>query len=350
VAAVDFVEIALEESPNTEATYSSSATPNRKSTNLHYPRARAVRLSPAPTPLSRADELTGLLGEPARLADDYAPAGSLSTRAYGDLMTWLLAINGWAGVHTAGDGIITDPDGATIPAGAHKWVFTKQTGITPQTARIRTNYSRENVELDGYGYALASLNLNAAGEITGDLVGLFIKRLAADATTVPAVIASTKWPFRRGDLVVTGLGGGSPALSDFTIAIANSLERDKSFTLATPSLWPDQLLFGEEQVQVSGTIPKRLLSSTDYDAMVAGTTFALTAKWISPAVIGATAKKYGMWFEMPAAQYVGGDPAELTNSRRRGLDLNWFAAIDDVAGYDCKITLVNGISAVATYT
>lgn len=407
--AVDFLEIALEESPINEATYASALTPNRKSTNLLYPPSRTARISPSPTPMSRADELRGLQGEVARLADTYDPAGVITTRAYGDLLPYLLALSGFDGVVTAGGATTTGPLQTTatgvnilnsavvnvadttgfdaagtfimggvattytgktatsftgcgahvatvggevisenVPTNAYKWVFTKRKGITAQTARIRTNYADENVELDGYGFGVDSLSITAAAELSASLTGLYMRRLAADTATVPAVQASSVQPFRRGDLYVSALAGGG-VLADFTVNIANSLERIHTASLNPPSDWPDLLELGDDQVQVSGTIPKRILAGTDMDALIAATTFAMTAKWIGRSVIGATTKKYGLWIEMPKCQYIGGDQDELQNRRRHGFSPDWFAAVDETVGYDAKITVICGVAAIATY-
>lgn len=348
MVAVDFVELAIEESPNNEATFNSAIAPNRKSTNLLYPPSRSARISPAPTPLSRGDELRGIEGEVARLADTYEPGGVLTTRAYGDLLPHLFALAGFDYVVTAGNGVITDPDGAVIPANAWRWVFSKRQNVNARTARIRTNYKGENVEVQGYGFGVSSLAITAAAELSADLMGLYMRRLAADAVTVPVVQASSVQPFRRGDLFISALaGGGVP--SDWSLSIANPLERIRTMSLTPASDWPDLMEQGDEKVAITGTIPKRVLTGTDYDALVAATTFAMTARWIGRSNIGATAKKYGLWIEMPKVQYVGGEQDELTNRRRRGFTPDWFAAWDEATGTDAKITVVNGVAAIETY-
>jgi hypothetical protein len=409
--AVDFVELAIEESPNNEATYASAVTPNRKSTNLLYPPSRTARIAPSPQHLSRADELRGIRGEVPRLIESFEPVGVLTTRAYGDLMTYLLALAGFDYVYTAGGALVTDPNATTVtgvnalnsavinvadaspfeaagtviigggvgavtytgktatsltgcgahpatvggetvngnvPVNANKWVFTKRGGINARTARLRTNYADENVLLEGYGFGVSSLGINAGAEVSADLMGLFMRRLAADTVTVPAVQSESVQPFRRGDLYVSALAGGG-VLSDWSISIANTLERIRTASLQPPSDWPDLMELGDDQVAVTGTLPKRVLSGTDYDALMAATTFAMTAKWIGRSSIGATAKKYGCWIEMPKCQYVGGDQDELQNRRRHGFSPDWFAAWDSAAGYDAKITLVNGVNAIETF-
>lgn len=305
--AVDFVQIALEESALNEQTFDDAATPSRISTNLLYPPSRSARLAPSPAHLSRADEMRGIEGEVPRLIDGYEPAGVLTTRAYGDLMTWLFELAGFVGTPTAGGAAVAGPVKTTavgvnavnsvtvnvvstagfptsgsfvmggvattytgktattftgcgthaattggevisdlVPTGATLWTFVKRGGINAKTARIRNNYADENVLLEGYGYAVASLGLNAAGEASADLMGLFLRRLAADAVTVPAVPASSTLPFRRGDLYVSALAGGG-RISDFTVNITNPLERVNSLSLDPPSDWPDAMEHGDRK-------------------------------------------------------------------------------------------------------
>jgi hypothetical protein len=56
-----------------------------------------------------------------------------------------------------------------------------------------------------------------------------------------------------------------------------------------------------------------------------------------------------MWVQMPAAIYSGGNSDEIGNKRRFGASFDFKAEYDEGAGYDVKITLVNDVSAIATY-
>jgi hypothetical protein len=350
VAAVDFVEVALEESPNNQVTFGSAVTPNRKSTNKLYLPSRTALLSPAPDYLSRADELRGIAGSVADLIDSYTPEGSLSERAYWKDLTWLLSLAGFTGVVTAGNGVITDPDAVVIPAGGpQRWVFTKKTGITAQTAQIILNYANEAVKFQGNGFGISKLDLNAAGELSADLLGCYLQRLAVDTTTVPSLVSSAIPPLRRGDLTLTWLtGSGTP--DDFSFSIENPLEGAPGWLLSPASFFPSSLEFaGDQQVRVTGSVPKRVLDADDIDALLNASTFAAKARWKSQTNIAATGYKYSFWVEMPACQYTGGDADEITNRRRRGASFDWYAAWDEVSGYDVKFTLVNDVTAIATY-
>lgn len=347
--AVDFVEIALEESPLNEVTYAAAVTPNRISTNKLYLPARSAQLVPDPSHLSRADELRGIAGSVPDLIDVYEPAGALSERAYWKDLTWLFSLSGFAGVFTAGNGVITDPDAQTIPAGASRWVFNKRAGIPAKTAAVRINYANENEQHQGYGFGISELGLNASGELTAELLGTYLRRLAADTTTVPAIVASAIPPLRRGDLTLTWLaGGGTPG--DFELTISNPLEAAPGWLLSPASFWKSTMEHaGDEQVRVTGSIPKRVLDGDDMNALLNASTFSAKARWKSLTNIGATGYKYSLWIQMPACQYIGGEPDEIANRRRRGASFDWFAAWDEALGYDCRITLINDVSAIETY-
>jgi hypothetical protein len=401
MAAVDFVELILETVQGNENTAPTLATQK-----LYLP-ARTARLSPAPAHLSRADELRSVQGEPPRLIEAYAPGGALSERAYWKDLTWLLELAGFVGTVTPGGALVTDPNSTTatgvnalnsgtvnvgstaafpasgtfilagatavtytgktatsftgcgahpatvggeaingnVPATANKWVFSKRDAITAQTAQVRINHKDEAVLLTGNGYAVAGMSLNAAGELSADLAGLYVKRTAVDTTTVPAYASTAIPPLRQGELFLNWIaGGGRP--SDFSLAIANGLERVPDFSSAIPSPFPEALEYGDAQVAVTGSIPKRALNANDYDALLNASTFSAMARWRSPKTILATSYQYGLWVEMPACQIVGGDAEDMGNKRRIGASYDWFAAYDETAGYDVRFTLVNDVTSI----
>jgi hypothetical protein len=249
-------------------------------------------------------------------------------------------------VHTAtgaNGGSSALPDGGFPPTGTNVWVFTKRAGIAPKTAQITAVYVNEQVFMQGQGYALTALNGTADGNITGTWVGLVYARIN-DPSLSPAYDTQAIPHLRRGDMSLTWLSG-SGVTNDFTWAIANPLEAISSF--GVPSYYPDQIEQGPGRVEVTGTIPKRTLSTVDIDALLNAGTFAGVATWHSPVPIGATLYPYSMFMQMPSAQIIGGDPDPLTNARRFGGSWNWRAAWDEAAGYDVKFTLVSSLAATA---
>jgi hypothetical protein len=342
----DLAQLLIEETPRPEGAVTTA--PYRLSTNVLYLPAQEVGLQPGAQFDTRADEIRGLEGEPPGLVDAFEVEGALNTRAYGNIMPYLLSIAGWQGVVTAGDGIIVDPDAATIPATAYRWVFNKRLGNTAKTAQLTIAYADELQWIRGQGVGISTWTLNAAGMFTSSLMGMVYARLGSDPNLTPTYDSLAIPHFRRGDLTLTWLGGGASP-TDFSVTMPNPLLRFSSMGLATPSFFPDLMEHGDERIVPTGSIPKRALSSTDLDALLAGTTFLAKARWKSTKSILATSYKYSMWLEMPSCQYTGGDMPTLRNVRRFAPEFAWKAAIDEAAGYDARITIVNSVAAIETY-
>lgn len=405
--AVDFALLQLEESPVYEGA-NTAATPYRIATEKLWLPVQSAQLTPNPAHKDRSDELRSIAGAVPKIIDSFAPGGAIAENGYVHDLTWLLELAGFTGVHTTGAAAVPGPEQTTatgvnalnsatvnvastagfptagsfvmggtattytgvtptsftgvgnhaatvggeiindlVPAGAEKWVFTKRTGIAARTAQIITNYADEAMKLQGNGYAVSQLGLNADGALTTDLLGLVLKRLAVDAASVPAYATSAIPPIRRGDLTLTWLGGGGVA-ADFSLTIANPLAPIRTLSITPPSNYPDQMELGDEQVRVSGSIPKRILSATDYDALMAASTFSARARWKTSKVIGATTYAYTVVFELPACQYVTGNADALGNKRRFGSTFDFEAAYDETTGIDARITLVNDVTALGT--
>jgi hypothetical protein len=405
--AVDFALVQIEESPLSERTFGLGATPNRVATEKLYVPHTAFGLKPNPAYVDRADEQRAILGAVPKLLESYAPSGSYSERCYLDDITWWLYLVGFTPVHTAGGALVTDGDQTTatgvnalnsavvnvadtslfpaagtfimlatavtytgktatsftgcsnhpatvggeavngnVPVGAHKWVWTKRSGINAQTAQIILNYADEAVRLQGNGFAISDLSISGDGVIQSNLLGLLLQRLAVDGATVPSYTTQAVPPVRRGDLFLSWLAGGGP-LDDFSFAIANSLNPGRSMSLLPPSNFPDLMEYGDAQVVVTGSIPKRVLAAADIDALLAASTFAAKARWRTPKVVAATTAFYSMWLEMPAAQLTDGSFDDLANRRRHGGSYNFEAAYDETSGFDVRITVVNATAAAA---
>ena len=340
----DCVQIAIEETPRYEnATLSS---PYRISTNVKYLPVQSVRINPAPIFMDRGDEVRGTEGAPAQIIDGFEPDGAIAMRAYVNDLAYLLPLAGWTGTHTTSTGTTTDPDGSTIAVGAHKWVFDKRVGVTAKTAQLQVCYADELVFLKGQGFGIQNMTLNAAGELACDMAGLVLLN-QTDPNLTPTFDAATLLPIRKGDLALTWLAS-TGTTEDFSLAISSPLLRVKSLGATSAGFYPDQLLFGDEKVKVTGTMPKSALADADIDALMAGTTFNAKAKWQTP-INASGSTKYAVWVEMPACQYIGGQPDELANKRRFGGSFDFFASWSESAGYDARITLVNMVAATETY-
>jgi len=338
---IDCVQLMSEETPRPEG--AATTAPYRLSSgNVIYLPGQNARISPNPQFLDRSDEMRGIEGGVPNLLDTFDPDGEINIRAYMNSLPWLLNACGLTGAWTAGNGVITDPDGTVIPAGANRWVFTKRGGITAKTFQVIAAYVDEGVFLKGQGFGVNQLSMTADGALQAQLSGIVVKRVS-DPNLTPTFDSQIIPHARRGDLTLTWLTG-SGTTDDFSFQIANPLVKRRTLSLTTPSYFPDVLEHGDARVRLTGSIPKTVLDPDDYDALVNATTFLAKARWKTPKTIGATGYFYSMWIEMPAAQYSGGGPNALSNARRFGQDLDFWAAWDEAAGYDFKITVCNAVT------
>lgn len=408
MAAVDFAVVQLEESPLSERTVASGLTPNRIATEKLYVPHQSFGLEANPQYVDRSDEQRAILGSVPKLLESYAPSGSFTERCYLDDISWWLYMVGFAPVKTAGGATVTDPDSTTatgvnalnsatvivadtslfptagtfimggaattytgktatsftgcanhaatvggetinnnVPTGCNKWVWTKRPGINAQTAQVILNYADEAVQKQGNGIAMSDLSISGDGAMQANLMGLLLRRLAVDSATVPSYTTQAVPPIRRGDLYLSWLASGG-AVDDFNFQITNPLNPGRSMSVLPPSNFPDLMEYGDQQVTVTGSIPKRVLAAADIDALLNASTFSAKARWKTPKVIGATTYNYSMWLEMPAAQLTAGSADDLANKRRHGGSYSWEAAYDETAGYDVKITVVNATTSVAS--
>ncbi|MBA3689785.1 MAG: hypothetical protein H0W82_00030 [Actinobacteria bacterium] len=316
---------------------------------IYFP---ATQFTPGlnPSPLDRNDEIRNL-DEPLMLVPEhYAPEWSLETRNYPDSLAFLMKMILGAPVTTAGNGVITDPDSATIPATAYRHVWTAPfgpAGASPMTAQLRAAYKDQTTFFKMKGAACQTLSLTTpetgGGRLAASGPALYMAR-EADPSLTPTYESLLIPPFLRRNLTVpTWLSGGATSIEDFSVTITNPVEPYSSLGIA--SAYPDVMEKGEAPITFTGSIPKRQLDPDDYDALVASTGFAAKAKWISTKVIAATAYFYSAWIEFDNAQYTTGGPVPLENKRRHGGTFD-FAATSDGAGASATVTIVN---ATASY-
>jgi hypothetical protein len=242
-------------------------------------------------------------------------------------------------------GSVTDPDGAGVPADAFLVTFAKRDGAPAKTCQLIAAYTEHSTFLQGNGFGVSGLSLSAAGELSADLMGLYARRVA-DPSLTPSFDAASVLPMRRGDIRLDWLSGSAYS-QDFSVAIANDLERGDHLGIA--SYYPKVLEHNGMGPKVTGSIAKRTLDPDDYDALVSAETFAASVRWVGASTIGSTGKPYSVFMEFPACQYVGGDPDEQTNSRRFGASFEWEAAYDESAADDATISVVCGVEAVEAF-
>ena len=314
------------------------------STKLLYSPLITANVQLGPSPLDRDDENRNQ-DEPLPLQpDSYTPTWETESRAYPDLIGFRLKELLGAPTTTTGNGVITDPDAATIPTGAYKHVWTAPfgpTGASPITSQKQLSYADQGVYFKAKGCAAEKLDIESPEEggvrvkASGPL--LYLSRVS-DPGLTPSYESLATRPFTRGGLSLTWLSGGG-TVEDFSLSVSNPVEVVRSLGIA--SRFPDVMEKGEGLITFSGSIPKRQLDSTDWDALLNSTGFAAVAKWVSDTVI-ASAYTHKLWVSMSNAQYTDGSQDDLSNKRRHGASFDFKAT--NAGSASVAVTLVNATS------
>lgn len=320
--ATGYLRMALETFPGNEVN-----TPTLSTKKLFVP-----LISSQPTrgeaPLSRDDELRNTDEPLAMIPEAYNPTWEAQSRAYPDLMGFLYALILGPPSTTAGNGVITDLSGATVPTGAtrHRWTAPfGPSGNSPSTAQADWAYKDQGIFLKGKGLAASDLSLetpdSGGAQVKVNGPGVFLDE-QADPSLTPAYEALTVPPFFKGNLTLPTNLSGTGETQDFTLAINNPVEAVRNLGIA--SLFPSQMLKANTggPIVVSGTIPKEVFDPQDFQALKSAAGFPLLAVWVSTVPITG-AYPYKMGFEAKNAQYTDGSPDALQNKRRHGAQFSW---------------------------
>ncbi len=339
--ATGYLRMAGESTPGTETNVTTLATAKV------FPPLLSWENTPGFSHLMRDDELRNVDEPLSALIEAADPSWSIEARAYPNLLGYLLSYQLGLPTTTAGNGVITDPDTTTIPSGAYRHVWTAPygpTGSYPYTFQADSAYKDQTVFFKLRGCATQQLSIetpdSGGARVKASGPALYMVR-QTDPALSPTYETTSVPPFLKSQLSLTWLGGTAD-FTDFTVQIDNPLSVVHSGGSA--SRWPDRVYKGDAPIVVSGSVPKNLINTTDYDALAGATGFAATAKWISTAII-ATSYPYKLFIEMSNAQYTDGGPNALSNSRRIGADFSFKATRNTSASV--TITLVNSTSSYA---
>jgi hypothetical protein len=304
----------------------------------------------APNPLERDDELRNV-DEPIAVVPTTTPRVGLESR-----------LPGRGRLLPEGDPRRADDDRRqrrdhrpgrhVIPTGAFRHVWTAPfgpSGLHPQTAQFQAAYKDESVffKLKGAAATDAVDRHARRGRRSAEELGPGAVHAAHSPTrrSPRAYESLSVVPFERGDLqlVTWGVGGVTATTEDFDIVIDNPVEVVSS--LGIQSKFPDVMEKGAGPILFHGSIPKREINATDYDALLNATGFAAKARW-SSAVVIAAGYTYKQWVQFLNAQYVAGGPNALMNQRRIGASFDFKSTYNGTPG-SSSVTLVNGTSSYA---
>lgn len=242
-------------------------------------------------------------------------------------------------------GAVTDPDGNAVPTGVTVWTSSKRSGVTAKSAQVDICRPDEGFFERLQGAGVSQLAINANGDTTADLMGL-VHQSITDPSLTPTYDSQSILPVRRGDVLLSWLSG-SAYTQDFNVTIANNIERGDH--LGIRSYFRKRLDATGQPVRLTGQITQRDITSVEFAAMMAQSTFVAKAGWRAAKGVGTTNYPYSMWIQMPSCQIRGWTPDPLTNARRFGAQFDWVASYDEAAGYDFKVTVANSLTAVETY-
>lgn len=316
-----------------------------------YLPATEVGFVPNPDMLDRSDEISGVEGKRTGAANDYAPTGSIVTRAYTRYLGALLFILFGEVATTEGDGgEVKDPDEVAIPAGVFRHVFSKKSGATPLSGRLTTAYFDKwilarGLTIGSLAFALAEDGVKA----TATTMANYLNRLTVDPEDTVEGDPFSVLPFRRRNVTVTTPSLEATALLnsiDFTME--QTLEAVRPMGIATG--WPqatDRANKPEGFLRLSGSLTRRDFDPVDWDALIAASIFGLSFHFESEQNVGETEYPYSMWVETDGAQYTGGGPETLKQQARHESNYDWMAGAQEAGKDDFSVTLVND---VASYT
>lgn len=331
-----------------EASPGNESTSPSLSTKIIYVPVITAGISAGTAHIDRDDELRGNDEPTSLIPDTYAPSWSMESRAYPDTIGFLLKALLGAPTTTAGNGVITDPDSATIPTGAYRHVWTSPfgpSGDSPQTAQLQYAYKDQSAFFKLRGAAVSDFGISnpetGGSRVTASGLGTYLTRIA-DPSLTPSYESLSVRPFTRSNLTLSWLSGTATS-ENFDINCSNPIEATRSMSVA--SKYPDQMQKGNDGITTwTGSIPKRSIDPDDWDAMINATGFSAQARWVSDTTI-ASSYPYKLYAVMTNAQYTGGDPADLANVRRIGASFDWKAT--SAGSASMALTLVNATSSYA---
>lgn len=323
-----------------------NSSPTLSSKVIYIP-STSAQLSLNPSPLLRDDENRGVDEPITALEDTHAPTWSLESRAYPDVLGFLLKAQLGAPSTTAGNGVITDANGVVVPTGAYRHVWTSPfgpSGNSPQTTQWRLGYNDQSVYYKLQGAAVESMGFSVpeAGGVglAASGPGCYLTRIS-DPSLTPSYETLTIPPFLRAHLAVnTNMSNTATNEGDFSFNITSPVEAVSD--LSSASRFPTQMYKGDDAVGLTGTIGKSAIDADDWDALKAATSFTLKYTFTSTATI-ASSYPYKLIVNVGSAQYVGGEAEPLTSSRRLKASWQWRAGYTGTAG-NVSLSLINASS------
>ena len=268
--ATSYLRLAAEQTPNAEG---GAAKVSKVSFDVPV---MTLKLDPNPTPIVVSDEMRGYAGQaPDKGVAEYAPSATFKTRVYPGILGALLLGATGTDTPTAGDGVIHDPDGVDIPTGCTRHVFAWAAGVTPQTFQLNAA-PPVGLFYKGSGLGIDSIefSIDAGCWVADVATKQLYTALIADPAITPAF--ETPMPFLAGMMTLSTWLAATAITKDFTFKVENTLLCERQFSVA--SLFPDSTKIDTPWQMLNGHIGKVAMDADDWNAFIAGTTFAAKIK------------------------------------------------------------------------
>lgn len=307
------------------------------------------------TQLDRSDELRNLDFKPSNFPNVYECPFSLNTRAYPDSLGFLLGLalgftTNYTG--TTGNGVITDPNSATIPTGVtkHVWTAPFTQDAEPLTAQFLSAWQGGTIFRKHKGAAVSEIGISTEPE-AGTVLQIQGEALYFDQVSNPSLTPALESiaipPFLRKHAQLTMGLANSAALKPDNVSFSLTNPLNPRYTFGSGSSYKDKMDRGEGFIGVTGSVTVNDITSADFNALRDGTPFTLKTAYTSTYNIGATSYPYKFFIELANAQYVSGDEQALNNSRHTGATFN-FEATADGSNPAVKLTLCNATTSYTT--
>jgi hypothetical protein len=301
----------------------------------------------------RSDELRGVPeGLPPDVIAFDATDFTMPMRLYPNVLGLMLFIQLGAGVHTAGDGVIVDPDAVVMPAGTHRWVWDSSVaGAQVRSAQLTYAYKDNSAgAVDTFfrakGVAIDNITFGSdpvANPVSVTGKALYTVRLNSDPGLTASYDAPTIKPFYSANHQVVTWLAGQTMQTGMTYALANPVEAyDAMDGSLSPAGW-DRSGIG---LALTGSMNTRYLTASDFDAFIAGTQFTVKTRYKSAFNIGATGYKYAMWIE-GNAMYNDFTADPMRHQVKHGQTIP-FVFGRSAAGGAFKITIANAITSYSS--
>jgi hypothetical protein len=281
----------------------------------------------------RTDELRGVADNQLKDVIGYDPqAVGFTSRAYPNMLGLHLWACHGAGVFTAGNGVITDPAGAT--------------NGPVRSLQAQVTYPDQNLFLMKKGCVWEQLQMSHNGEeamLSASGHNLFSARQADPALTA-AYDATVIKPWLRSDIPQAGTWlASSGTQSDFGWTLTNPVSFDRTLS---GSKFPDVVDRTGVDLNLTLQVNIRSLTDADITALLAGTAFTVKQKWVSKQFITGS-YPYKLFIE-GSGVYTGIAGEALQHKIRHGGTITVDMGRPTGATPSYTITLCNGVASYSS--